>query len=622
MQDIEDAGFNVSIVHSGNSGKNYTVQYTTNNWENIYEENVSISSHDSINNFISLSGLSNGVYNFKARIVSGGEVLDDKETELVILKLNERQYLDDYSRYGTNIHMDFRDYTDGYMDILSALGFPKVRAFPRWNSIEKAEGIYAVDNSRVQPYLGKLLENNMKFSFLGAGFGNELYSYSYIADGNKYIYPPSTQAAIDAYCNYVTNMESLYPIGADKIELWNEPNLEPFWRPESDILRYSMLMNKAAFKLRKSGSSAIITGGALAAGSSSGQISVGDSLNILYGNGLMKYVDEYSVHPYMYPKNPDTGYNYKGDQIGEAKYALSYTDNLTTRYLAKARNAGGWIDVSISEVGWPTHIFNQTQTTEDYGDNGYNGTSEYDQAVYSVKAFIYGDYLGISSTNLYVDRNTGNDINYNEHNFGFLRYDNKLKPAAVSLAQLNSINCNAQFIGRVQLGTQTYGYVYEKLGIPHMIAWTTTMNRLAPNDFEYTLPDGVYVENMNGDSIVSNNTITIGTEPVYIFNIPDSMVLEAVSDYKDNIFGTKAVTFEGFDSYSEPLIANNFDVLEALPDSSSNWREYVDSIYSLGESLISEYNSDGSLMTREAFMENLFRYCVAPRIPYECNVFF
>ena len=122
--------------------------------------------------------------------------------------------------------------------------------------------------------------------------------------------------------------------------------------------------------------------------------------------------------------------------------------------------AGGWVTVSQTEVGYPTHM-------------GQGGIADDVQAVYIPKLYIYNDELDVDLTNLYVLDDIGENDTYNEHNFGIMDYNFLPKDSVVSMAQLTKYCANAEYIGRYPINDNSHVYVYTKLNKTFAVIWST-----------------------------------------------------------------------------------------------------------------------------------------------------
>jgi len=211
---------------------------------------------------------------------------------------------------------------------------------------------------------------------------------------------------------------------------------------------------------------------------------------------------------------------------------------------------------------------------------------------------VYNNYLDISHTDVFTAYDRGTDINYVEHNFGFIRNDYSVKPAGYALSQYNNTCSSAQYIGRVELAEDVYGYVYQSLTKPFMIVWKKMMNVNTGTPYQYTLPSGARAEDMFGNAI-DGTVINIGTEPVYIYDIPLTLVKDAFDDLSVDAFKN----FSAYSTYKAKL--DSYIALNTMPTAEKQL-EMLNDLYVFGRAVIAEKKSNPSIMDNNDFMYALF----------------
>jgi polysaccharide biosynthesis protein PslG len=111
-------------------------------------------------------------------------------------------------------------------------------------------------------------------------------------------YPPAREH--DAEWREIASMLARrYPKAAG-IEIWNEPNVYFFWRPQPDVGRYTELQ-QAAYDAIKAvhPTMPVVAGGLLnVEGSSSGEVAPADFLEGIYQRGGGRSMDALNLHPY------------------------------------------------------------------------------------------------------------------------------------------------------------------------------------------------------------------------------------------------------------------------------------------------------------------------------------
>src|SRR3954454_10737476 len=105
---------------------------------------------------------------------------------------------------------------------------------------------------------------------------------------------------LDAWRDAVTTLVTRYPEMAG-LEIWNEPNLDTFWKGGLDPAYYARLVTEAHDATRAAGSSVPILGGALSDYLGADTASAMNSRNFLkgmYAAGVKGGMDGLSLHPY------------------------------------------------------------------------------------------------------------------------------------------------------------------------------------------------------------------------------------------------------------------------------------------------------------------------------------
>jgi len=197
-------------------------------------------------------------------------------------------------------------------------------------------------------------------------------------------------------------------------EIWNEPNSTKFWPPAPDADEYGRLFRAAATAIRSVDPKATLLIGGLApwyAGPEAG-VTPADFLDRLYANGTAQLADAVAVHPYSFPGLP---------MDASPKNIIGGFADLPALHGVMVKHDDGDTKIWITEFGAPT-------------GTGPNSVSEDDQAKSLVQAHdqVLGwEWAGPLIYYELVDG--GTDPGEIEENFGVLREDLSLKPAAVAL---------------------------------------------------------------------------------------------------------------------------------------------------------------------------------------------
>ncbi|MGW2565741.1 cellulase family glycosylhydrolase [Streptomyces sp. NPDC001537] len=158
-------------------------------------------------------------------------------------------------------------------------------------------------------------------------------------------------AGNDRFAEFARQAAERYaPKGVHTWEIWNEPNIKPFWQTGPDAGRYAALLTKTAVAVRSADPHAFLLLGGLAAVDtipSKQYVSHKTFLAELGRLGALKQVDAISYHPYTYPLLPgtETATGTRFEDIDRTK------DNLVA-ILARYGERG--MPIWLTETGAPT----------------------------------------------------------------------------------------------------------------------------------------------------------------------------------------------------------------------------------------------------------------------------
>lgn len=126
-------------------------------------------------------------------------------------------------------------------------------------------------------------------------------------------------------------------------EIWNEPNVEGFWKPKPNPTRYAALLQEAYLAAKYADPDAVVlfaglSGNGIEGNDDSGLVS--DFLARAYAAGAHGFFDAMAIHPYMLPNG--------GIETLRAKIAA-------TRAVMK-ENGDGELPIWITEIGVPSTV--------------------------------------------------------------------------------------------------------------------------------------------------------------------------------------------------------------------------------------------------------------------------
>jgi hypothetical protein len=158
------------------------------------------------------------------------------------------------------IHYIDRDYPHELLiERMGQSGVKWTRLTARWASIEVEKGRY--DWSHTDRLVDGLTAHGVNV-FLGTSSGSHP-AYQEFPPGE--LHPPThVAAALEGYCRYAAAMVERYQDRVRHFEIWNEPNVGPFWRPEPDPKAYALMVRQVSQAMRNVDSEIKVIAGVLA----------------------------------------------------------------------------------------------------------------------------------------------------------------------------------------------------------------------------------------------------------------------------------------------------------------------------------------------------------------------
>jgi hypothetical protein len=280
--------------------------------------------------------------------------------------------------FGVNIH--FTDPKPGEMERFAEAGYGFVRMDLAWVGVERERGRY--DFSAFDRLVAHLKKAGARPIFI-LDYNNHLY------DGGQ---SPRTDEGRAAFARYAAAAARHYRGQGVIFEIWNEPNLDQFWKPRANVDDYAKLALMTARAVRQADPSAVL----LAPGSSGFPW---EFLETVFRSGLLAEIDGVSVHPYR-GSNPETAH---------ADYER--LRGLIARHAPPGRRN---LPIISSEWGYSTYE---------------KGVSETVQARYIVRQWLSNLAAGVNLSIFYDWKDDGPDPKENEHRFGTVRQDLTPKPS-------------------------------------------------------------------------------------------------------------------------------------------------------------------------------------------------
>lgn len=350
-----------------------------------------------------------------------------------------------------------------------------------WGTIEKSKGVYFF-SPNYDDYINKALQLGLK-PLIILDYGNSLYGGG----------APTTAEQLAAWRGYVRAVVQRYR-QVKHWEIWNEFNggmglsvQQKLWSVQEKAQHYTVLLEEAAKVIREIDSDATIIGCATAG------VDL-QFISAVLDCGGLAWMDAISIHPYCYPASPEDA-----DLVGGVR---------SVRNLIAAK--GGEHPIWITEIGWPTHI---TQ----------RGVTEQTQAIYLARMYTLLVASGMVETIFWYDlQDDGTDPNYNEHNFGLVRYDLSPKSGYTALGIISRSLWGITRVTKLSEGRDgLWHYSFTSPAGPVQILWSTG------SQLNVTLKAGRYqITNIYGDSsmVVTEQgyNLTLTEAPVMIQDLGEN----------------------------------------------------------------------------------------------------
>ncbi len=170
----------------------------------------------------------------------------------------------------------------------SGVKWARVRA--GWSSVERsAKGNY--DWRQMDEIVEGMTRHGIRM-FMQTGGSNRLY-HEY---PRGYSYPPTrVPEALDGYCAYVRRLVERYGDRVTHYEIYNEPNIRNFWRPDPDAKEYGLLVQRAGEAVHSVKRDAKVIAGVLAG---AGDAQTEYARQFMEYPGVLDHMDILCYHPY------------------------------------------------------------------------------------------------------------------------------------------------------------------------------------------------------------------------------------------------------------------------------------------------------------------------------------
>lgn len=387
------------------------------------------------------------------------------------------------SGLGVNIHTTAPE--PGEAGLIRSAGFRTVRMDLHWHDTETRPGHY--DWTPYDRLVSALKQEGLR-PLLILNYGHPFYD-----NGAA----PATPSARGAFARWAAAAASRYRGQGILWEIYNEPNLKHFWKPEPDPAAYVALARETAAAIRAVAPGEFLIGPAVS----------GVDLEFLescFRLGLLDALDAVTVHPYRHHEPESATADYRRLRSLIARYAPN-------------RN----MPVFCGEWGYSA---------------AWSGYDERKQALMLTRLFLTNAAARIPLTIWYDWRNDGPSPEDPEHNFGLLSLKGDSKPAFRAVSTLSSELEGHSFHLRLETGRADEFVLLFKSGASiRLVAWTASPGgRLlllpaSPGLFRATGWLGEEERLLASDE--NGLRITLTSEPVFLAPIGSNANLELAASW-------------------------------------------------------------------------------------------
>ncbi|HOH28345.1 MAG TPA: cellulase family glycosylhydrolase [Candidatus Hydrogenedentes bacterium] len=337
---------------------------------------------------------------------------------------------------GVNIH--FYQGNEKDLAMIEASGMGIIRMDISWDGVEKVPGVY--DFSQYDFLIADMEARGVRILFI-IDYGNTLYDEGLA---------PCSDAGRQASARFCAALAERYAGKSIIWELWNEPNLDHFWKPKPDVDAYMAWCHAVAPAIRQGDPDACIIAPAVSRVDR-------DFLRECFKRGLLELVDGISVHPYRSGEHgPETA-------------------------LKEYRALEKMIDEMMPAGRGPIPVIS--------GEWGYTSKeiSPELQGKYLARQWLANLSAGIPISIWYDWHEDGQDPEEREHHFGTVAWDYAPKPAYIAMTTLTKQLEGYLLAGRLHLGNdEEFAVLFRKAANDWKLAlWTTGKSH------QMRLPEGL-----------------------------------------------------------------------------------------------------------------------------------
>jgi hypothetical protein len=337
------------------------------------------------------------------------------------------------NNWGVNIH----GASEADLDLIAATGLKFVRIDLTWEVTEKSPGVY--DFSVYDAMARQLKARGLRPLFI-LNYSNPLYAklvaIRQTAPTISKASAPAVPDAVAAFARWAAHAVSRFHEYDAVFELWNEPDLDHFWPPQSNAQAYVALASAACRAIRAANPQATIIGPAAAKPPTQSRSST-PFLSAVLGSKVLGCLDGVSVHPYSHI--PDLKYTARNWELLRRLIAQSEKVSAARRSQPERPHTDPGTSRAAKADGspqLPVPINSESGLTTGGGTILHRPPDETAQALYVVRMMLLDFESGVPISIWYDWRDDGDDASEPENRFGLVRRDRAPKPAFSALKTL------------------------------------------------------------------------------------------------------------------------------------------------------------------------------------------
>jgi polysaccharide biosynthesis protein PslG len=348
---------------------------------------------------------------------------------------------------GVTAHVTHFEYTaEQAIFAMQEVGLQSFRDTYYWSNVENAKGVFKPNPvlRELEKAIVSARSAGQKSPLITLCCSNKLYGGGF----------PLSAEARGAFLRYVKWVATRLKGKVYDYQVWNEWNIGAFgtYPVKGDPAEYTRLLRDVYSALKSVDPNIRVVGGGIAGRDT-------EWAEALLQQGAAQYMDVISIHPYVYPQNPEISIDY-----------LKEFSDLVNKYRSG-------LPIYLGEIGWTTA-------------RSKVGVSEWRQGVYLARfLLLLRQVPSVKGTWWYNLVNNGSNRAERDDNFGLRRFDMSSKHANCTMKEALAILRGSKY---------TAGGTYRKSGMP-WFTWVT-----------YTSNDGSYIHGIWADTDTKGATLSIG----------------------------------------------------------------------------------------------------------------